>query len=213
MRVYVDFDDVLCETARDLAALAGRLFGCRIAYEEIRAFDLRHAFGIDDGQHARLMELAHEPSFLLGLPPTPGAVEVLAAWRAAGWRVCIVTGRPPDTEPASRQWLAAQGLPDQPLLFVDKYRRHPPAAPGAPRALQPEELSAHAFDLAVEDAPAALDQLARRDDCRTLIFDRPWNRDYVVPPGARIARGRDWAHLDALVRTFNPPKEIQNERP
>ena len=48
MKVYVDFDDVICETARDLSALAERLYAIRVPYPAIRAFDLHDAFGLDD---------------------------------------------------------------------------------------------------------------------------------------------------------------------
>lgn len=200
MRIYVDFDDVICETARALAGLAHRMFGRRVAYEAIRAFNLQQAFDIDAAQHAALMACAHEPAFLLALEPAPGAVESLSAWCAAGRRVVIVTGRPVLSRDASQRWLAGRGLQGLPLLFVDKYGREPPAAPGQPRALTIDELRGEHFDLAIDDAPAVLDLLAGDPSCRTIIFDRPWNRAYVHPQGAPVARCRDWQELDAHVR-------------
>jgi len=200
MRIYVDYDDVLCETARALAGLAHRMFGCRVAYEAIQAFDLRQSFGIDAAQHDALMARAHEPGFLLALQPTPHAIGVLSGWSAAGWQAVIVTGRPVAARDASQRWLAGRGLQGLPLVFVDKYRREPPAAPGQPRALTPEELRSERFDLAVEDAPAALDMLSGDPACHTIVFDRPWNRSYVLPDGSPVARCRDWRDLDERVR-------------
>jgi len=198
MRIYVDFDDVLCETARALTGLAHRMFGRRVAYEEIAVFDLQQAFGIDAGQHQALMAKAHEPGFLMALEPTPGATDVLSAWRAAGWQTVIVTGRPLASREPSQRWLAGRGLNGLPLLFVDKYRREPPAAPGQPRALTPDELRNERFDLAIEDAPAALDLLVGDRACRTIVFDRPWNRTYAAPHGAAAARCGGWSELPAI---------------
>lgn len=200
MRIYVDYDDVLCETARALSGLAHRMFGRRVAYETIRVFNLQQAFDIDSAQHQALMDRAHEPDFLLALTPTPGAVDALSAWCAAGWQVVVVTGRPLASREASLRWLAGFGLHGVPLVFVDKYGREPPAAPGQPRALTPDELRRERFDLAIDDAPVALDLLAGHPTCHTIIFDRPWNRAYLPPHGTPVARCRDWLELDTRVR-------------
>ena len=40
MKIYVDFDDCLCETARSFADLAIEMFGKRVPYEKIRFFEL-----------------------------------------------------------------------------------------------------------------------------------------------------------------------------
>lgn len=200
MRIYVDFDDVVCETARALTGLARQMFGRRVAYETIRAFNLVQAFDIDADQHQALMTRAHEPDFLLALEPTPGALDTLSDWCAAGWQVAVVTGRPVASREASQRWLAGHGLHGLPLVFVDKYGREPPPAPGQPRALTNAELRCEHFDLAIDDAPAALDLLADDPACHTIIFDRPWNRAYTSPAGVSLPRCRDWRELDAQVR-------------
>ena len=59
MRIYIDFDDVLCETARNLAVLARELFGRTVPYEAISGFDLKAAFALSEAEIDRLMEHAH----------------------------------------------------------------------------------------------------------------------------------------------------------
>ena len=70
MRVYVDFDDVLCETAQGLAVLALEMFGRQVPFEKIHAFDLRVAFDLHLEQYLALMERAHEPDFLRAVKGT-----------------------------------------------------------------------------------------------------------------------------------------------
>jgi len=41
--IYVDFDDVLCETARHFLVVVEREFNKRIAYEELTDFDIEEA--------------------------------------------------------------------------------------------------------------------------------------------------------------------------
>ena len=73
MNIYVDFDDVICETARDLSALAARLYGIEAPYDTIKAFDLHEAFGLNEDQYLRLMAVAHSREIILGYTETPGA--------------------------------------------------------------------------------------------------------------------------------------------
>lgn len=190
MRVYVDFDDVLCETARTLSRLANELFGRDVPYERITRFNLRLAFRLDAGQIDALMRRAHEPAFLLALPAAPGAEEGLRRLVAAGHTVCVVTGRPVSTEAASREWLARHGLPPFEILTVDKYgRANGERTPDGRRALSPREFADIPFDAAVEDSPEALDLLAPRGKCRVLVFDRPWNAAYPLAPNMVRASG------------------------
>lgn len=200
MRIYVDFDDVLCETARELSRLAGELCGCRVPYEEIRAFNLREAFGLDEARYTLLMRAAHETERLLALEPTPGAVATLARWVADRHEVEIVTGRPFTTHDASMRWLRRHGLERIPLIHVDKYNRQLAPETGTAdwsRALTREEFATRRYDLAVEDAPAALEQLAAMPPCRVAVFDRPWNRDTPLPT-AHFTRCSGWEAVRRL---------------
>ena len=193
MRIYVDFDDVLCETARDLSRLAAELHGCRVAYDDIRDFNLRVAFGLDEIRYLQLMREAHAPGHLLNLAATPGAIETLAQWRRAGHEVEIVTGRPYATHAASRAWLARHGLEQIPLVHVDKYSRElAPDACDWSRALTVAEFAQRHYDLAVEDAPVALRQLAAMPSCRVAIFSRPWNHGFPLIT-EHFTRCPDWA--------------------
>ncbi len=198
MRIYVDFDDVLCETAQALADLAGRLFGIRVPYEAIHTFDLREAFSLDQAQYEELMVHAHEPHFLQRLEPAPAAIDTLARWQTKGFDVTIVTGRPYGCREASEPWFRRHGLAGVPVMHVDKYAREPPARASAGRSLTRDELDSVHFDLAIDDAPVALDLLAGRAGCRTVIFDRPWNRSYQ-PRTGRAERCRNWQELATLI--------------
>lgn len=198
MRIYVDFDDVVCETARELSRLVEKLYGHQVPYTQILAFNLREAFDLDEERYTNLMRIAHEPDYLLELQPTPGAIATLDFWSEAGHEVEIVTGRPWTTHQASKDWLEAYGVGHIPVIHVDKYNREFVSdTKNVSRALTLDQFSEHSYDLAVEDAPMALDHLAKIPSCRVVIFDRPWNREVPLLT-QHFMRCHDWESIKQL---------------
>ncbi len=193
--VYIDFDDVLCETARAFTGLLEREFGKQVAFEDIHTFNLGQAFDLDEAQIAHLMEAGHQPDFLETLAPVPGALDGLRQWAAEGVAIHIVTGRPARTEPSSRAWLHAYAVPHDALLFVDKYGRNLMPGGTAP-TLTLEALARLDFALAIEDAPHMADHLARHTPWPVAVIERPWNRCATIGNGnGRVHRCRDWSEI------------------
>ena len=201
-RIYVDFDDILCETARGFTEVLEREFGKRVAFEEIFSFDLGRSFGLSPEDVAELMRRMHEADVLAKLQPVKGAIPAVQRWRRAGFEVDVVTGRPPSTRDVSEQWLAAHGLPFSVLIFVDKYARGHKDH-GATRVVALSELCRMQFRFAVEDSPGMVRFLAENMSMPVAVLNRPWNADELgVRPDAapRVHRCRDWAEIAGLFR-------------
>lgn len=198
MRIYVDFDDVVAETARGLAERLLAWRGSAPEYEDIKAFDLHVSFGLNDEEYRVFMEAAHTREALLAYEEMPDASATLRAWLDDGLEPVIATGRPVCSAAASREWLDARGLPDLPLLHVDKYNRSLGAPDPSVRVVPFSDLSSEGFSLAVDDAPPALELLEKSRLCPYVVFDRPWNRSWT----GGAARVRTWAELDRFVRGF-----------
>jgi uncharacterized protein len=209
MRIYSDFDDVLCETAQALSDLAKGMFGRDVPYENIEFFNLQKAFSLTDEEINSLMARAHEPDFLVALNPIPGAVKAVQELSEAGHEVIIVTGRQSLCHEGTSQWLRDHGLGHLPIIYVDKYRRAPPTLPAhLPKMLTIEELHELHFDMAIDDSPTALDLLKHRTQCHLVVFDRPWNRNY--PSAPHIRRAYSWQEilaLEPLSTTINIPRK------
>ena len=194
MRIYIDFDDVLCETARALSEMAKEVFKRDVPYEQITVFDLRHAFSLSGDEIDHLMDLAHEIEFLEKLEPTPGAVDALKRLLEMGHDVVIVTGRPSYCHEGSIRWLKRFRLESLEVIYVDKYGRAPKVtSEGAPPMLTLGEFNRLSFDIAIDDSPAALDLLTALDNCRVIIYDRPWNRSYQAQKSMQRFSG--WADI------------------
>ena len=94
MKIYVDFDDCLCKSARYYVRLAAEMFNSRVAYEEFRFFDMAKTFSLNEEQFDRFMIRGHAPEVLLSLEETPGASSVISEWLADSHQVSVITGRP-----------------------------------------------------------------------------------------------------------------------
>jgi len=192
-RVYVDFDDVLSETARAIADVVSCRFRKSVPFEELRYFDLDRSFGLTPGQLGELMRFLHDPEMLLRMEPVAAAASTIPAWSAAGCEVCVVTGRPPETAGASEVWLRRHGIPFSSLLFVDKYGRFPQPS-GDIRALGLDEFRSERFCLAVEDSADMAEFLVSQMLVPVALMDRPWNagRCLDAERSGRVVRCRDW---------------------
>lgn len=199
--IWIDLDDVLSHTIEGLIELLRRDHGRCVGVEEVVHFDLARSFALDEPALTRFFDRAHAPEALSSLAPRTGAARALRRLRAGGWRVHVVTGRPPITAEASRAWLAEHGMEHDALHFVDKYGRAAAAVDGVP--FEPvEAMLARGFDLAVEDSPETAIRLAAEAEVAVALVDRPWNHDLPAMPAevaARIVRCHDWSDVERVI--------------
>lgn len=196
-RIYVDLDDVLSLTISRLADLLEQRHGRRVAIEDVQHFDLGRSFGLSHTELDDFMRIAHEPERLAALEPAPGAAAALGRWTERGYRVEVMTGRPPSAAPVSRDWLARHAIPHAALACVDKYARddwHESDEPALPFA----ELGDRGFTLAVEDSLEVAVKLVTRWQIPVVLMDRPWNRDLSGlkrEVSGRLVRCRSWSEV------------------
>lgn len=190
MRVYVDFDDCLCETARAFSKLVLEMFGKDVPYEEIRYFNLQKAFDLTEEQYDQLLFKGHEPEVLLAYEETPGASAAINEWIKKGHDVSIITGRPYSSYEPSREWLDRHGLRDVKLYCLDKYGREN-FLKNSGFSLELEDYYKMKFDFAVEDSPSAFKFFDHLPALKVMVFDRPWNRAAHLP-NANYCRCYDW---------------------
>ncbi len=197
MKIYVDFDDCLCETARHFSALAAELFGKDVPYGKMRYFDLKKSFSLTDEQYERLMFEGHRPEVLLSYEETPGASGTINSWIDRGYDVSVITGRPYSAYEPSRTWLDRHGLERAGLYCLNKYGRD-----GFDKhsgfSLEIEDFYKLHFDYAVEDSPAAFRFFGHLPELKVLVYDRPWNRECVLP-GEGYLRCSGWDMIKGIV--------------
>lgn len=180
MKVYIDFDDVICETGLYFTKLAKELFDIDLPYAQVQFFNLKKAFDINDEQYDVLMKAGHLPENLLAYEETKGASETINKWYDAGHEISIITGRPFDSYEPSRKWLDDHGLSRIPLFCVDKYGREI-FNQNVSYSMTLKELYDLTFDFAIEDSPAAFEHVLHFDNCKVAVFNRPWNQQVELP--------------------------------
>ena len=196
MRIYIDFDDVLCETAEYFTKIAKEMFGIDVPYREVQFFNLKKTFDLTDSQYEELMKTGHFPDNLLNYEETPGASETINKWVDMGHEVFIITGRPFNSYEPSRHWLDEHKLERVPLYCVDKYGREN-CKQDYVYNLTLEQLYEMSFDFAVEDSPAAFWHVSHFEGCRIAVFNRPWNIREELPDD-RFIRCEGWKEVDKV---------------
>ena len=119
MKIYVDFDDILSETALYFSHLVKKMFGKDVPYENIKSFSLQKSFDLSDGDYEKMMTFAHKEEELLSYEETPHARFVLEDWIQEGHEVKIITGRPYSSCSATKQWLQQHSFPPLEVVHVD----------------------------------------------------------------------------------------------
>lgn len=80
MKIYIDFDDVICETAKYFTYLAKDMFGIDLPYEKVMFFNLQKAFNLNDKQYDELLTAGRLSENLLAFEETEGAAEIINKW-------------------------------------------------------------------------------------------------------------------------------------
>ena len=198
MKIYVDFDDCLCETAMAFTDIADRLFGKKVPYEQVRFFNLQDSFRLTDREYEELMTEGHRPEVLLSYEETPGAATVLNEWIDRGDEVFIITGRPFSAYEASRRWLDEHGFERVQLYCLNKYGRDA-FIKNSDFNLELEDYYHMHFDYAIEDSPVAFRFFEHLPELKVMVYERPWNRDCELP-GPNYFRCFDWEGIREQIR-------------
>ena len=198
MNIYIDFDDCLCETAKHFSILVKEMFNKDVPYEDIKFFDLKRSFDLNDKEYEDMMLEGHRPEVLLSYEETPGAATTINSWINQGHDVSIITGRPDSAYEASRQWLDEHDLKRVKLFCLNKYGRDS-FIKNSEFNLELEDYYKMKFDYAIEDSPMAFKFFDHLPDLKVMVVDRPWNRECEFPSNA-FTRCPDWNAIKELVK-------------
>jgi uncharacterized HAD superfamily protein len=188
--IYVDFDDVLCATARHFLAVVEREFDKRIAYDELTDFDIGTSCGLRPEETAELYRIVHRPDELMQMAPIDGAIAALRQWADSGYEIAIVTGRPPESYEPSLAWLNRYRVPHQSFSMVDKYSRF---TTDNTVAIRLDELARREYCWAVEDSLPMAQFLATQMKLPVALIDCPWNR--AAEDHVNVGRYAEWQTL------------------
>ncbi len=196
-RLYIDIDDVLCETAGALARIVNEQFGKNFTYNDVTNFNLQHAFNLTPEQFHHMFEIFHREENILNFEPIEHAVDSVNFLFDQGHNISVVTGRPPATRAHSKQWLVKHGVRYHHLYFVDKYGRMM-GFDKDPETLSLDELVKLPFDYAVEDNADMALFVSEKMKTPVLLLDCPWNRDLQqssLSDAALITRCHGWKEV------------------
>ncbi len=198
MKIYIDFDDVICETAKFFSDFAKELFDVDVPYSQMHDFNMQKTFGLNDEQYDELLKGGHIPENLLKFEETPGASDTINSWIDKGHEVYVITGRPFDAYTPSRQWLDNHNLKRIPMYCVDKYGRENFSKDWS-YSMTLSQLYDMDFDFAIEDSPVAFEHVLHFENAKNIaVFDRPWNKNAAFP-NDKFIRCPNWQFIDKVI--------------
>lgn len=117
-----DLDDVLANLRDPIQAALTKSFGKDIHHRDWDRYDLADIYNVPLGE---IIDAFLEHEILDHAVPEAGAQEAMAAARAAGHRVAVLTARGwhPNGTVLTRQWLGDHGLLPDELHVVELHRR------------------------------------------------------------------------------------------
>lgn len=203
-RLYIDIDDVLCETAGALTHIVNQEFGKNFTYDDVTNFNLQHSFHLTPEQFQHMFEIFHREENLLNFEPIEHAVASVNVLYDQGYDISVVTGRPIATRAHSKLWLTKHGVRHHRIFFVDKYGRMMGFEKDA-ETLSLNDLAKLTFDYAIEDNPDVALFLSQTMKTPVLLMDSPWNRELKQPSSpdaAPIIRCYGWKKVvEQITRT------------
>lgn len=204
LKFYVDFDDILAETANRVCELSKDMFSTTATFEQIKDFDLKKSLNITHDQYEKLMDMTHDDKLLATYLPINGAKEAINFFASKGVTIEIVTGRPPYTFEASKLWLEKHGFIYSRIVFVDKYSRF---TGDEKDFLTLDDIRNSDYDLMIDDAPIMLSFIAKEMTTPIGVLQRPWNEDWLLKYANsthRVLKGVDWKNLkDSIAKHFD----------
>lgn len=192
MKIGIDIDDVLADSLPYYTRAFNQRFGLQIDLADAawRIFD---RFPWISRQEANdfFSELIGA-GFFSSRPLLPGAKEAVESLAEDGHRLFIITGRAPQEEAITKNWLTYVGLLARFEAVMHRARepigRH---KSGAASELQ--------LDVFIEDELAVATAVAETA-IPVLLFDRPWNQG--VLPG-NVRRVCSWSEALVQIATLN----------
>jgi uncharacterized HAD superfamily protein len=174
MRIAIDIDSTLHDYWTQLEEVVQRRHGIALPYAD------QHTWGIAELEPADLRACVmetHTERYVLAGEPYPGAVETVAAWKAAGHFIHITSHRSTDAHTVTERWLEAIGLPyDELYCSYDKIARC-------------REIG---IDVLVDDSPVNLRRAVDAGITGATLL-HPWNREICEQRGLVCAE--DWPGL------------------
>jgi len=202
LKFYVDFDDILAETANRICEISKDMFGTTATFEQIKDFDLKKSLNITQDQYEKLMEMTHDDRLLATYLPIEGAKEAINFFASKGVVIEVVTGRPPYTLEASKLWLEKYGFIYSRIIFVDKYGRFDDDEDDV---LTLDDIRNSDYDLMIDDAPIMLNFISQEMTTPIGVLQRPWNEKWLskqAESNHTVLQGFDWNNLKDIITEY-----------
>lgn len=192
MRIGIDLDDVLADSLPHYLRAFNQRFGLQVDLADAAWRMFRRYPQISRQEINDFFSELIEGGFFASRPLVPGAREAVKRLSDDGHYLVIVTGRAPQDEAITRNWLNQvgltrhfSGLVHQGIEPVGRYKS--------------EAASELQLDLFIEDELAVAIAIAN-GNIPVLLYDQPWNQGTLSD---NVRRARSWTEALVWIAELN----------
>jgi uncharacterized HAD superfamily protein len=190
LKIGIDIDNVLADTAATYLEQFNIKFGTSLAYEALISQDLmKLEHGIETSQVQEFIDkVINTAEFQLEVLPYQEAIDVVTKWSKQGHSIHYITARPIAVRHSTQQWLSRHGLMVEgatlDLIDPDKYTSDPEYKADIAKKI--------GIDYMIEDTK----KITLAMPVPVFLIDRPWNQGELPE---HVQRVKDWKEIEGLI--------------
>lgn len=190
MKIGIDFDDVIADTIEMVARQHNEQYGTQFTREDFHVYDWHVIWGGTREEGIRKADTFFEKDQVKEIAPLKGVAEGLAALKAQGHELYIITGRSKRNVAETERWLEHHFL----NVFKSVHYAHfYTLDENAVKRSKLEICRELGVDLMLDDNLETALELADAG-MKVILFDQPWNRNVALPEG--VTRVKGWEEVN-----------------
>ncbi len=180
MKIGVDLDEVVAKLVPPLLQYLNGKYNRNITEEDLNRYDFEDMYGLSKGKFHREIQTFYKLPDFVGIKPVVGSMKSIRRIYK-NHQLFAITARPPSTKFATAMWLEKYF----PGMF-EKVIYTSGSAKG-------DICIKLGIDYLIDDHIKYINEACLKG-IKCLLMDRAWNREFIVPEGAKLVY--DWKDIE-----------------
>ncbi len=187
MRIGIDLDEVVADSIAAIIKLHNERYGTRLKRDDFHTYVFEEVWGGTREEAIKKVDEFFATDQLKNISPIAGSLKAIAALKAKGHELYVITGRSNDNVRQTEQWLEGH-FPD---VFLGVHYTSIFSLTEKPRK-KSETCKKLGVEVLIDDHMRNVLDCAG-EGIRVLLFDQPWNRGHELP--GNVERVFSWDEI------------------
>jgi len=186
MKIGIDIDGVIAEFIEPFLKFYNHKHKTHFRREDFKSFNLWETLGITKAQSTSAVDEFYLTEHFRNIAPVPGSIYgVYSLIKNLGNEGIIITSRPSEIEPDTRNWIKEYF----PILSDVCFVNNPAIINDSRTATKADICSKLGIDFLIEDNLDFVREVRQSSEkTRVLVYESPWNKGNDLPDGAQFVK-------------------------